>query len=78
MKAVVFHKPGNIRVDTVADPRIEQPGDLFLKVTSTAICGSDLHVYNGFFSQLKPQTIGLEFMIKGCNETVRMYQIIKK
>ena len=42
MKAAVFHKMGDIRVYNVEDPRIEQPDDIILKVTSTAICGSDL------------------------------------
>jgi len=44
MKAAVFHKPGDIRYNTVEDPRIEQDTDVILKVTSTAICGSDLHI----------------------------------
>ncbi|RYZ92953.1 MAG: glutathione-dependent formaldehyde dehydrogenase, partial [Sphingobacteriaceae bacterium] len=39
MKAAVFHKPGDISVDTVDDPKIEDPGDVILRVTSTAICG---------------------------------------
>jgi S-(hydroxymethyl)glutathione dehydrogenase / alcohol dehydrogenase len=62
MKAAVFHKIGDISVDNVPDPRIEQPEDVLLKVTSTAICGSDLHIYDGFFPQLKDQVIGHEFM----------------
>jgi S-(hydroxymethyl)glutathione dehydrogenase/alcohol dehydrogenase len=62
MKAVVFHKPGDMRVDDVADPKIEQAEDIILKVTATAICGSDLHIYNGFFPQLKPMVMGHEFM----------------
>jgi S-(hydroxymethyl)glutathione dehydrogenase / alcohol dehydrogenase len=62
VKALVFHKPGDVRVDTVADPRIEQPGDAILRVTSTAICGSDLHIYNGYMPQLEPMALGHEFM----------------
>ena len=62
MKAAVFHKIGDISVDNVADPKLEAPDDLILKVTSTAICGSDLHIYNGFFPQLKDQVLGHEFM----------------
>ena len=62
MKALVFHKPKDVRVDTVEDPRIEEAGDVVLKVTSTAICGSDLHIYNGVFPQLKPMVLGHEFM----------------
>ena len=52
MKAAVFHKIGDISVDTVDDPRIEQPDDIILRITSTAICGSDLHIYDGFIPQL--------------------------
>ncbi|PSL34821.1 alcohol dehydrogenase catalytic domain-containing protein [Chitinophaga ginsengisoli] len=62
MKAAVFHKIGDIRVDNVEDPRIEQSEDIIVKVTSTAICGSDLHIYDGFFLQLKDQVMGHEFM----------------
>lgn len=62
MKAAVFHKIGDISVDNVEDPKIEAPDDLILKVTSTAICGSDLHIYDGFFPQLRDQVLGHEFM----------------
>src|SRR5829696_7528865 len=62
MKAVVFHKPGDMRVDDVADPAIENSDDVILRVTATAICGSDLHIYNGFFPQLRPLVLGHEFM----------------
>lgn len=62
MKALVFHKPTDVRVDTVDDPRIEDPGDAILRVTSTAICGSDLHIYNGYIPQTKPMALGHEFM----------------
>jgi alcohol dehydrogenase len=62
MKAAVFHHPGKISYDTVADPIIEKDTDLILKVTSTAICGSDLHIYDGFFPQTKDLVMGHEFM----------------
>jgi threonine dehydrogenase-like Zn-dependent dehydrogenase len=62
MKALVFHAPKEVTVDTVPDPKIEDPRDVILRVTSTAICGSDLHIYNGFFPQPKPQVLGHEFM----------------
>ena len=62
MKAAVFHKIGDISVDNVADPIIEQPEDVILRVTSTAICGSDLHIYDGFIPQLRDQVLGHEFM----------------
>ena len=45
MKAVAFHGKRDVRVDTVPDPRIEEPTDAIVKITSTGICGSDLHLY---------------------------------
>jgi len=45
MKAVVWHGPEDVRVDSVADPAIREPNDAIVRVTSTAICGSDLHLY---------------------------------
>lgn len=62
MKALVFHHPKKVKVDEVADPIIEQDTDVILKVTATAICGSDLHIYNGFIPQLKDMIMGHEFM----------------
>jgi S-(hydroxymethyl)glutathione dehydrogenase/alcohol dehydrogenase len=62
MRAVVFHKPKRVQVDQVEDPKLENARDVILKITSTAICGSDLHIYNGFFPQLSPFVLGHEFM----------------
>jgi S-(hydroxymethyl)glutathione dehydrogenase/alcohol dehydrogenase len=62
MKALVFHTPKHVSVDTVDDPKLEDPRDAVLKVTSTAICGSDLHIYTGAFPQPKPLVLGHEFM----------------
>jgi len=45
MKAVTWHGRRDVRVDTIADPAIEQPTDAIIEVTSTNICGSDLHLY---------------------------------
>ncbi len=45
MKAVTFHGKRDVRVDQVADPRIEKPTDAIVKITSSGICGSDLHLY---------------------------------
>ena len=47
MKAVTFEGAFKVEVKAVPDPAIQQPGDVILKVTSSAICGSDLHAYNG-------------------------------
>src|SRR6201988_734144 len=45
MKAVTWHGKRDVRVDTVPDPKIEEPTDAIIEVTSTNICGSDLHLY---------------------------------
>ncbi|HEX3735918.1 MAG TPA: zinc-dependent alcohol dehydrogenase [Solirubrobacterales bacterium] len=45
MKALTWHGKRDVRVDEVPDPRIEQPTDAIVRITSTAICGSDLHLY---------------------------------
>jgi threonine dehydrogenase-like Zn-dependent dehydrogenase len=62
MKALVLHGAHDVRVDTVPDPSILHPRDAVLRVTATAICGSDLHLYNGFFPQPRPMVLGHEFM----------------
>jgi S-(hydroxymethyl)glutathione dehydrogenase / alcohol dehydrogenase len=62
MKAVVFHKPKDVRVDTVEDPKIQESTDAIIRVTSTAICGSDLHIYNGMIPQAHSMVLGHEFM----------------
>ena len=63
MKALTWHGTHDVRVDTVPDPRIQDPGDAILKVTATAICGSDLHLYNGLMPAMEPgDVLGHEFM----------------
>jgi threonine dehydrogenase-like Zn-dependent dehydrogenase len=63
MKAVCWHGAGDMRVDTVPDPKILNPQDAIVKITSTAICGSDLHIYDGYIpSMLEGDIIGHEFM----------------
>ena len=47
MRALTYHGANDVRVDNVPDPIIEQEDDIILRVTATAICGSDLHLYRG-------------------------------
>jgi threonine dehydrogenase-like Zn-dependent dehydrogenase len=54
MKAVTWHGKRDVRVDTVPDPRIEQPADAIIEVTSTNICGSDLHLYEVLGAFMNP------------------------
>jgi threonine dehydrogenase-like Zn-dependent dehydrogenase len=53
MKALVWHGPKKITCDRVDDPQIEDPRDAIVKVSSCAICGSDLHLYDGFMPGMK-------------------------
>lgn len=63
MKAVCWHGANHVQVDTVPDPRIINPRDAIIKITSTAICGSDLHLYNGYIPTMeKGDILGHEFM----------------
>ncbi|HEX7048111.1 MAG TPA: zinc-dependent alcohol dehydrogenase [Gammaproteobacteria bacterium] len=62
MKAAVFSMPKHVKCKDVPDPGIKDSRDAIVRVTSTAICGSDLHIYNGLMPQLHKQTLGHEFM----------------
>ena len=63
MRALTWHGTHDVRVDTVPDPEIINPRDAILKITSTAICGSDLHLYDGVIPGVKPgDVLGHEFM----------------
>src|SRR5437870_10366732 len=53
MKALVWHGTTDIRCDSVPDPEIEHERDAIIKVTSCAICGSDLHLYDHFMPGMK-------------------------
>ena len=57
MKALSFHGRRDVRVDTVPDPRIEEPTDAIIRVTSTGLCGSDLHLYEVLAPFLDPGDI---------------------
>ena len=63
MKALSWHGKKDIRCDTVPDPNIEHPRDAIIKVTTCAICGSDLHLFDGFMPGMESGDImGHEFM----------------
>src|SRR6201990_3572306 len=63
MRALAWHGRHDVRVDTVDDPEILNPRDAIIKVTSTAICGSDLHLYDGYIPSMQSGDIlGHEFM----------------
>jgi threonine dehydrogenase-like Zn-dependent dehydrogenase len=74
MRAVCWNGKSDVRVETVPDPEILNPRDAIVRVTSTAICGSDLHLYNGFIPTMKKGDIlGHEFM----GEVVELGQGVK-
>jgi threonine dehydrogenase-like Zn-dependent dehydrogenase len=63
MKANCWYGRQDLRVENVPDPAILNPRDAIVKITSTAICGSDLHIYNGFIPTMKRgDVLGHEFM----------------
>src|SRR5690554_1555954 len=53
MRAVTWHGRHDMRVDNVPDPIIQHDKDIIVRITSTAICGSDLHLYNGVMKGMK-------------------------
>jgi threonine dehydrogenase-like Zn-dependent dehydrogenase len=53
MKALCWYGKEDIRYETVPDPKIEHPGDAIIRITSTAICGSDLHLYDGYMPTME-------------------------
>ena len=75
MKAVCWHGTHDVRVETVPEPKILNPRNAILKVTSTTICGSDLHLYDGYIPTMQPGDIlGHEFM----GEVVEIGSEVKK
>ena len=57
MKAVVFRGIGNIQLENVPDPKIQKPNDAIVRLTASAICGTDLHMVRGTMAGMKPGTI---------------------
>jgi threonine dehydrogenase-like Zn-dependent dehydrogenase len=57
MRALVWHGKEDIRCDVVSDPAIQDPRDAIVKVTSCAICGSDLHLFHNFVPAMLPGDI---------------------
>src|ERR687889_457448 len=75
MKATCWMGVQKMEVREVPDPKILNQGDCIVKITSTAICGSDLHLYNGFLPMMEPGDImGHEFM----GEVVEVGKTVKK
>jgi threonine dehydrogenase-like Zn-dependent dehydrogenase len=75
MKAICWHGATDVRTETVPDPKILNPRDAILKVTATSICGSDLHIYDGYIPSMLPgDIIGHEFM----GEVVEVGREVKK
>jgi threonine dehydrogenase-like Zn-dependent dehydrogenase len=57
MKAVIFHDIGDIRLEEVSEPTIQEPTDAIVRLTASAICGTDLHMIRGTFTGMKEGTI---------------------
>ena len=75
MKATCWHGKADVRVQNVPDPRILNPRDCIVRITSTAICGSDLHLYDAYVPTLvSGDILGHEFM----GEVVEVGSEVKK
>ena len=77
MRALTYHGSHDVKVDSVPDPILQEPDDILLKVTATAICGSDLHMYRGKIPAMESGDIlGHEFMgeIVDCGPDVKSLQ----
>jgi threonine dehydrogenase-like Zn-dependent dehydrogenase len=75
MRALTWQGKGDVRVDNVPDPAILNPHDAIVRITSTAICGSDLHIFDGYIPTMEPGDIlGHEFM----GEVVEVGPEVKK
>jgi threonine dehydrogenase-like Zn-dependent dehydrogenase len=75
MKALCWYGTHDVRVETVPDPKITDPGDAIVRITSTAICGSDLHLYAGLMPTMeKGDILGHEPM----GEVVAVGKAVRK
>jgi alcohol dehydrogenase len=76
MKAATYHGVKDIRVETVPDPKIQDSNDVILRVTKSAICGSDLHFYRGRIPMDEGFIVGHEFMgvIEGVGKGVKHFK----
>ena len=78
MKALCWHGKGDIRCETVPDPKIEHPRDAIIKVTACAICGSDLHIYGGIIPSMESgdivghETMGEVVEVGSENKTLKV------
>lgn len=57
MKAVVFHGVGDVRLDDVPEPKLQEPTDALIRITASAICGTDLHMIRGTLPGMAPGTV---------------------
>lgn len=73
MKAAIYHGPGDVRVEEIDEPKIQDPDDVIMRVTHTAICGSDLWFYRGYEEHEEGSRVGHEPMgiVEEVGENVR-------
>ena len=64
MKAVIYNGPRDVQVREVPDPRIEKPTDVLVRITSTNICGSDLHMYEGRTDMESGRIMAMKIWVK--------------
>jgi Alcohol dehydrogenase GroES-associated/Alcohol dehydrogenase GroES-like domain len=71
MKALVYRGPKDVRIENVPDAKIEQETDCLVKITSTNICGSDLHMYEGRTSVEQGKVLGHENLVSSSRSAAR-------
>ena len=77
MRAIVFHGVGDVRLEDVKEPKIKEPTDAIVRLTASAICGTDLHMIRGTMAGMKPGTIlGHEGVgvVEDCGKAVRNFK----
>lgn len=75
MRAVCWMGAGDVRVEDVPEPKLINARDAIVRVTSTAICGSDLHLYDGYVPTMQPSyIISHEMPLEGAPEAYRMFR----
>ena len=78
MRAVTWQGTRDMRVETVKDPEIVQQGDVIVKVSATAICGSDLHLYNHYITTMQKGDILMSLGGEAVNGLSGFNDVLKK
>ena len=78
MKAIVWHDIGKISLDNVSDPKMKEPYDAIVRLTASAICGTDLHMYDGRIGAEPGLVLGHEPLgvVRAVGEDVHLVRLV--